>query len=108
MLCTCSEPCLRLWCTRSLIDRSSLRKHGLFPFAIQADTLVTDITQFVEDAALLHQVGAIDVVQGLLQPFTAIAHNGLQSCFQFHSALPQALHQSFPGGLLFLLSNLQL
>src|SRR5207302_5721143 len=74
--------------------------------AIQADALVTDIAQFVEDAALLHQSRAIDVIEGLLQAFTAITDNGLQSRFQLHASLPQALHQPFPGRLLFLVSHL--
>jgi hypothetical protein len=42
----------------------------------------------------------------LLQPFTAIAHNGLQPGFHLHAALPQALHQSFTYGLLFLVGYL--
>ncbi len=60
----------------------------------------------MEDAALLHQGRAIDVIQGLLQPFTPITYNGLQSRFQLHTALPQALDQPFPRSLLLLLSYL--
>src|SRR2546430_6525877 len=40
------------------------------------------------------------------QPFTAITDNGLQSRFQLHAPLPQALDQPFPCSLLFLLSDL--
>src|SRR5918911_2816339 len=83
-----SESSLRLRCACRFIDRRCLLQQGLFPCAIQADTLVPDIAQLVEDTALLHQAGTIDVVQGLLQAWTRIPDNGLEARFQPHSAFP--------------------
>ncbi len=106
LLSTGSQQRLCFWCAVSLINGPRVLQELLFILTMQPTALVTDMAQRVEDAALLDQARARDVIQGLLQPFRPIMHKSLESRFQLHATLPQALHQSFPGSLVLLLGYL--